>query len=228
MDATRRDLLMRDRSWMNYKNASDRRKPDYVDGVNAFLDFAFSNAGNNEKIRCPCVNCFLGSFHDRKTVFYHLLARGILKDYNPWTQHGEDEIEEESIPYEDHMPIAHEVHLPIPLQAKNVSDSREEKVEDGDIQQQQKEKRNVHQENDEDGGDSPIIPPNVWRYVTAIGMSKSGKICSLFSALNSSHFCYFSWCANLSLVYFFLSEQILISISYVTPCQISDFSSSFL
>ncbi|KAL8150534.1 hypothetical protein V2J09_020342 [Rumex salicifolius] len=172
MDANRRDLL-KDRSWMNYKNASDRRKPEYEDGVNTFLDFAFSNAGNNEKIRCPCVSCYLGSYHDRKVVFYHLLARGIIKDYNPWTQHGEDEKEDESIPCEIHIPISHEEHLPNPRIENNVRGSRSEKITSGDINRREKQNQAVHLESDEDRN-SPIIPANVWNYVNAIGTSKTG------------------------------------------------------
>ena len=42
-----------DKSWMNLS----RMDSEYDAGVERFLDFAYTNHPDNEKISCPCVNC---------------------------------------------------------------------------------------------------------------------------------------------------------------------------
>ena len=79
---------------MNHKGISDRRKPDYIAGINEFLELAFGGKEDGTDVRCPCVNCNLCLFHNRSTIHNHLIVRGILRNYNPWIHHGQ---------YEDHI-----------------------------------------------------------------------------------------------------------------------------
>ena len=39
----------RDRSWMNHRGISDRRKPDYIAGVNEFLELAFGGKEDEQR-----------------------------------------------------------------------------------------------------------------------------------------------------------------------------------
>ncbi|KAL2929906.1 Replicase polyprotein 1a [Bienertia sinuspersici] len=78
-----------DRTWMNHKGINDRKKLSYVAGVDSFLEFAFTGREVGAKLRCPCLNCNFQLFHDRDTMKCHLIAKGIVRDYNPWVHHGE-------------------------------------------------------------------------------------------------------------------------------------------
>ncbi|KAJ8426017.1 hypothetical protein Cgig2_017099 [Carnegiea gigantea] len=69
----------RDRIWMNHRGVSDRRKPDYIVGINEFLELAFGGKEDETLV---------------STIHNHLIVRGILRNYNPWIHHGE---------YEDHI-----------------------------------------------------------------------------------------------------------------------------
>ncbi|VFQ65998.1 unnamed protein product [Cuscuta campestris] len=85
-----------DRSWMNWETYSCRTKPEYINGVKDFLDFAFAHASKEGKIRCPCINCDNYNHQNRKTVLFHLLNDGIVRSYNPWDFHGEKSTHEEN------------------------------------------------------------------------------------------------------------------------------------
>ncbi|KAL2934905.1 Elongation factor Tu [Bienertia sinuspersici] len=74
---------------MNHKGINDRKKLSYVAGVDSFLEFAFTGREVGAKLRCPCLNCNFQLFHDRDTMKCHLIAKGIVRDYNPWVHHGE-------------------------------------------------------------------------------------------------------------------------------------------
>ncbi|KAJ8428387.1 hypothetical protein Cgig2_023578 [Carnegiea gigantea] len=64
----------RDRSWMNHRGISDRRKPDYIAGINEFLELAFDGTED-------------GIEHDSQSL-------NSFGNYNPLIHHGE---------YEDHI-----------------------------------------------------------------------------------------------------------------------------
>ncbi|CAI0444874.1 unnamed protein product, partial [Linum tenue] len=72
--------------WMSIRN---RREPGFVDGVNNFIDYAFSHSANKEAIRCPCTKCRNAVYKGRSEVQYHLLKNGILENYSTWNFHGE-------------------------------------------------------------------------------------------------------------------------------------------
>jgi len=76
---------------MNHRGINDRRKPEYIAGVNEFLELAFSGKEDGTEVRCPCVNCNMCLFHNRSTIHNHLIVRGILRNYNVWIHHGECE-----------------------------------------------------------------------------------------------------------------------------------------
>lgn len=83
-----------DKEWMKLK---DRGAPQYLNGIDNFLDFAFNNssvdhAGNQigTKIRCPCCRCANVHYKTRSEVRFDLLRNGILQSYIVWDKHGED------------------------------------------------------------------------------------------------------------------------------------------
>ncbi|XP_050215350.1 uncharacterized protein LOC126666401 [Mercurialis annua] len=103
-----------DRNWINHKGISDRRKPDYIKGVNEFLDFSFIKVGRCGKIRCPCNICMNGKFQTRESAFNHLIVYGILTDYRKWSFHGEEsdeelEDDEDDLEVDETIKLVHDV-----------------------------------------------------------------------------------------------------------------------
>jgi hypothetical protein len=68
-----------------------KESQEYIRGVNEFLDFAFRNSVENEKIWCPCIKCANCKLHYRSSVYDHLTdkKRGFLRGYTQWIFHGE-------------------------------------------------------------------------------------------------------------------------------------------
>ncbi|XP_050225594.2 uncharacterized protein LOC126675059 [Mercurialis annua] len=89
---SRRKLLLHltnnsmDKKWMNLDNKAD---PLYVEGVNNFLQFAFSQPGISNSIRCPCNGCRNVVFKNMDEVRLDLFQNGINRSYNIWNLHGE-------------------------------------------------------------------------------------------------------------------------------------------
>ncbi|XP_049358859.1 uncharacterized protein LOC125823536 [Solanum verrucosum] len=67
----------------------DRVSKEYLDGVNDFLNHAFSQKQNGDKIACPCTECVLFHQVNRATAYDHLVVNGILSSYDTWFCHGE-------------------------------------------------------------------------------------------------------------------------------------------
>jgi len=116
---------------MNHRGINDRRKPDYIAGVNHFLEYAFHGKEEGTELRCPCVNCNLCFFHNRSTIHNHLIIRGILRNYSPWIHHGEGEdqtnrsdhdIEEDSVNDVDNFGV-HDDMRPLVQDTVNVINS---------------------------------------------------------------------------------------------------------
>ncbi|XP_058768899.1 uncharacterized protein LOC131642695 [Vicia villosa] len=64
----------------------------YKDGVNYFLDIAFTKGKvEEEEILCPCAVCCNDSWEVRDVVYDHLCSKGFVKGYTEWIYHGEDE-----------------------------------------------------------------------------------------------------------------------------------------
>ena len=65
------------------------KKDIHLDGVNKFLDYAFSRTWHGDKIRCPCVKCCNTYNMSRSEVRSHLRVYGIIRNYTFWYHHGE-------------------------------------------------------------------------------------------------------------------------------------------
>ena len=69
----------------------------YIEGVNAFINFARAVVDSSGNILCPCihcVNCYQQSPH---TVRIRLLHRRIMQSYINWYNHGEPRVLNENI-----------------------------------------------------------------------------------------------------------------------------------
>ncbi|KAF7131579.1 hypothetical protein RHSIM_Rhsim09G0057000 [Rhododendron simsii] len=75
-----------DKSWMTIKN---RLSKEYRNGVNSFVDFAVTNLGSDDQIRCPCLKCMNVERHFSIVVAFHLIQNGIAPSYKTWVHHGE-------------------------------------------------------------------------------------------------------------------------------------------
>ena len=71
-----------DKSWMKMsKTLNGKLSHPYIEGVNAFINFARAVVDLSGNIPCPCihcVNCYRQSPH---TLRIHLLHRGIMQSY---------------------------------------------------------------------------------------------------------------------------------------------------
>ncbi|KAL0395064.1 UNVERIFIED_CONTAM: hypothetical protein Slati_4472600 [Sesamum latifolium] len=76
-----------DKSWMKLE---DRTLPEYENGVQIFLSFAYSSIEPWKKIRCPCKKCNNVYYQNRDDVEADLLQYGILQNYVTWVLHGEE------------------------------------------------------------------------------------------------------------------------------------------
>jgi len=68
---------------------SHRHTKTYLQGVNGFLAFAFSNSAVGSKILCPCRKCVNSFWKEASEVRQHLICDGFLKGYRTWNLHGE-------------------------------------------------------------------------------------------------------------------------------------------
>ncbi|XP_039119135.1 uncharacterized protein LOC120255365 [Dioscorea cayenensis subsp. rotundata] len=74
-----------DKSWMR----KSRLSQEYEDGVEQFLNFAFANSNEDDRIICPCIKCVNIHWQTRETVLEHLVCDGIIQGYTCWFFHGE-------------------------------------------------------------------------------------------------------------------------------------------
>ncbi|XP_059284098.1 uncharacterized protein LOC132037582 [Lycium ferocissimum] len=75
------------KQWMELIN--DRLADAYVDGVEIFLDYAFTRLGEPQLIRCPYIKCGNATSRTRVVVRSHLIVHGIIPGYTFWYHHGE-------------------------------------------------------------------------------------------------------------------------------------------
>ena len=54
--------------WMRL--VDERLDDEYLEGVENFLDYAFSHAGSEKEIRCPCIKCCNTYSHPRALGFF--------------------------------------------------------------------------------------------------------------------------------------------------------------
>ena len=74
----------KDCNWMNHKEIHDRRKHEYIAGVNEFLQLAFKGKEDETDMMCPYVDCNLCLFNDQSMTRSQLIVGGMLRNYNPW------------------------------------------------------------------------------------------------------------------------------------------------
>lgn len=74
----------------------DRLNHEYLEGVEKFIDYAFSKLDGVQVIRCPCIKCCNTYSLPRHIVSSHLKAYGILRSYTFWYHHGEVLAEQEN------------------------------------------------------------------------------------------------------------------------------------
>ena len=77
-----------DTSWIKLRS---RSHPDYIRGVNEFLNFTVSNSPNETQIRCPCSRCNNCIWRHVNQVQDHIFIHGMCLNYTCWVHHGEVE-----------------------------------------------------------------------------------------------------------------------------------------
>ncbi|KAG9438973.1 hypothetical protein H6P81_019138 [Aristolochia fimbriata] len=95
---------LNDRSWM-YKFATkySRRHPQFLSGVNFFMEFAKQNnvVGRDGLMLCPCAKCENKFYLDCQNIEYHIVREGFYQGYTFWRFHGESKKRQrEQIPNE--------------------------------------------------------------------------------------------------------------------------------
>ena len=70
-------------------NIRNRCSPEYLNGVEEFLEFSEKNNPNKKMLFCPCVKCINLSRLTVEEIRDYLICKGILKTYTVWTQHGD-------------------------------------------------------------------------------------------------------------------------------------------
>ncbi|KAH0688879.1 hypothetical protein KY289_016237 [Solanum tuberosum] len=70
-----------------------RYSKEYIDGVESFLDFAYSYGDpQGEEIQFPCAKCCKIRWTRRNVVYDHLICYGFVKGYTRWINHEEWDI----------------------------------------------------------------------------------------------------------------------------------------
>ena len=67
---------------------------EYDNGVLEFLEFAFNNAPQSDKLPCPYVRCNNCLLHNGQFMQSHLQNYWIARNYVLWVIHGEYEFDE--------------------------------------------------------------------------------------------------------------------------------------
>ena len=74
-----------DKSWIEMP----RNTPQYMEGLNTFLDFSFANSSVRGEIVCPCLKCNFNKWQCHQIVYEHLIIKPFPKGYTVWLLHGE-------------------------------------------------------------------------------------------------------------------------------------------
>ena len=74
-----------EKDWVNLPRSSN----EYNNGVEKFLDLAFSKTSQYGQILCPCKECVNRHWLSRKQVYDHLIYKGFTRGYKDWVFHGE-------------------------------------------------------------------------------------------------------------------------------------------
>jgi hypothetical protein len=86
-----------DRSWMYSERKGSLFNKTWKDGLDSFLDHAFSlpEASVDGKSKCPCTKCDCRHKRKRDEMEIHLCRNGFQLGYERWTNHGEANIPEQ-------------------------------------------------------------------------------------------------------------------------------------
>jgi hypothetical protein len=81
------------RAWMYDRKARKYLTPEFLNGVEHFVDVAihYSTSMNESMIRCPCKRCGNKQYLNPSDVKAHIYSKGFRENYWFWTSHGEVE-----------------------------------------------------------------------------------------------------------------------------------------
>ncbi|WMV58507.1 hypothetical protein MTR67_051892 [Solanum verrucosum] len=86
------------RQWMYKRLTKGLYDPEFLRGVQQFIEFAMSHpeGRDGERLRCPSnrKKCQNRNFENVHTVHGHLLKKGFVPGYHVWYLHGESEVAE--------------------------------------------------------------------------------------------------------------------------------------
>ena len=74
-----------DKRWMDLP----RHTSEYIQGVNEFIQYAFTHSAKENTILCPCKKCVNGCWKEASEIYVHLICDGFLDGYKTWIFHGE-------------------------------------------------------------------------------------------------------------------------------------------
>jgi hypothetical protein len=78
-------MMQMNQQWMN----ADRRSPEYIADMQAFLEVAKANKNPKGFMCCPCSLCRNKDYSDWGTLHLHLIKNGFMANYVLWTRNGE-------------------------------------------------------------------------------------------------------------------------------------------
>lgn len=85
-------MKRRDRSWMYDRVVGRSLKPEFVNGVQEFIEYVkLQEEYKPGTVRCPCLKCKNMRFVDVETMREHLYKKGFSPHYYIWLCHGERE-----------------------------------------------------------------------------------------------------------------------------------------
>nr|KAJ0207053.1 hypothetical protein LSAT_V11C500252530 [Lactuca sativa] len=76
-----------DKSCITLQN---RRCPEFIKGLNSFIEIAKNHVDDEGKTCCPCIDCVNMFRHIVTTVYAHIHDRGFEDSYLIWIHHGEE------------------------------------------------------------------------------------------------------------------------------------------
>ncbi|XP_021775699.1 uncharacterized protein LOC110739547 [Chenopodium quinoa] len=84
-------MKRRERSWMYKRTIGQSINPDFVKGVNEFIQYIRDHpeSSNPDEVRCPCVKCKNKRLWNANTVKIHLYDKGYVPNYYVWMCQGE-------------------------------------------------------------------------------------------------------------------------------------------
>ncbi|XP_021758897.1 uncharacterized protein LOC110723820 [Chenopodium quinoa] len=84
-------MKRRERSWMYDRLDGYSIKPEFLKGVEEFMQYCKDHpeSSNPNEVRCPCVKCKNLRLHPPDMVRIHLYGKGFVPNYYEWMCQGE-------------------------------------------------------------------------------------------------------------------------------------------